>query len=289
MAGAFDSLGGHRTQYMQIYPMVMNAAAQWKKVQMSGQIDLFDPGPEAADPAENDVMRRDPLPDVAEWPKEILLANEKEVLGLYLSGHPLSQVENVWRRTITHTAADFALAEDAEVSAAEHPIADGMEAVIGGIITRRTIKTTKNNKLMAFLTLEDLYGSVEIVAFPNTYERFRDLMEEDSRVFISGRVSMQEDKDASLVASEIRPMKSAPQPAAKESPVWLRFVSGKEWNALKSDVIQALSAEPGERAVRIYLETEKEKLKAPGSLNVNGSEELRVRLSRLIGEKNVVM
>ena len=293
MAGAFDSLGGKRSQYMQMYPAILNAATQWKKIQMSGQIDLFglDVQEDGTQPG---GLADDGLPDIPEWPVQQLLAYEKEVLGLYLSGHPLAEYEEVWRRNITHYASDFAYAEDEEESTAVHQMTDGLEATIGGIIMKKTIKTTRNNKLMAFLTVEDLYGSVEVLVFPNSYEQYRGQMDEDSRVFISGRISMQEDEDAKLILRELRPMQieqEAPKKLERpsEAPVWLRFSSANSWSVLKDDVLNELELDPGIRPVRIYLEQEGRKLKAPEELSVRGSDWLELKLKRLIGEKNVVI
>ena len=294
MAGAFDSLGGRRSQYMQMYPAILNAATQWKKIQMSGQIDLFGLDVQE-DGMQNGGIADDGLPDIPEWPVQQLLAYEKEVLGLYLSGHPLAEYESVWRRSITHFASDFAYAEDEEESTAVHQMTDGLEATIGGIIMKKTIKTTRNNKLMAFLTIEDLYGTVEVLVFPNSYEQYRDQMEEDSRVFITGRISMQEDEDAKLILRELKPMQIAKAEQEtklqrpSEAPVWLRFASANSWAVLKDDVLNELELDPGIRPVRIYLEQEQRKLKAPDELSVRGSDDLALKLKRLIGEKNVVI
>ena len=153
-AGAFDSLGGFRSQYIQIYQTVMAGAAQWKKAQISGQIDLF--GLEMPE-GKSEQEERDPLPDMQEFPDSLKLSYEKEVLGLYLTGHPLAEVEDSWRANVTNFASDFKLQEtvdgeeltfDEETSTA---LVDGQEVVIGGIIMGKTVKATKNNKMMAFI------------------------------------------------------------------------------------------------------------------------------------------
>ena len=288
-AGAFDSLGGCRSMYMEAYPSILAGAVQWKKVQISGQMDLFGMGG-----AEEPEEEKDPLPNISEWDEDIKLTHEKEVLGMYLSGHPLAQYEEAWRRHVTHYASDFALEDDENGEAAipkEHPMVDGAEATIGGIILHKTVKSTKNNKMMAFLTIEDLYGMVEVLVFPNSYEQFRNLIEEDMKVYITGRISIQEDEDSKLILRDIISLEAeeAPVPQERnEKSIWLRFVSDREWQALKDDVINSLASDPGKRPVRIYLETEKKKLKAPAKYSVSGSAELQRRLSQIIGEKNVV-
>lgn len=291
-AGAFDSLGGCRSMYMEIYPSVLAGAIQWKKVQISGQIDLF-----GMDSAGDSQEEKDPLPAIPEWPEDLKLSHEKEVLGLYLTGHPLAQYEESWRQHVTHFASDFAVAEEdmGGPSDSQHPMVDGMDATIGGIILHKTVKTTKNNKMMAFLTVEDLYGTVEVLVFPNTYEQFRNLMEEDQKVYISGRISMQEDEDSKLILRDITPLDTEPASPEMSSSapvntksVWLRFVSNKEWSVLKDDVIESLASDPGPRRVMIFLEAEQQKLKAPAQYHVAGSASLKLRLCQLIGEKNVV-
>ncbi|MBO6159487.1 MAG: DNA polymerase III subunit alpha [Firmicutes bacterium] len=211
-AGAFDSLGGERAQYLQAYPLIVSAAAEWKKNQMSGQIDLFDFGDDRAQDS-----GIDPLPNVPPLPDQIRLGFEKEVAGIYLTGHPLDKDEALWRAHITNVSSDFAYDDDADAAEADADrtssgeqvgqaaLRDGQEVVIGGLIAGKTIKSTKNNKLMAFLTIEDLYGTVEVLVFPNTYEQFKDLLGEDHKIFISGRVSAEEEADSKLICSWIAP------------------------------------------------------------------------------------
>ena len=302
-AGAFDSLGGFRSQYIQIYQTVMAGAAQWKKAQISGQIDLFGlAGPEG----ESEQEERDPLPDMQEFPDSLKLSYEKEVLGLYLTGHPLAEVEDSWRANVTNFASDFKLREtvdgeelsfDEEGSGA---LVDGQEVVIGGIIMGKTVKATKNNKMMAFISLEDLYGSVEVLVFPNDYEQYRAFLEEDQKIYVRGRVSVSEEEDSKLICQQIvpfgqekelqyrRPRRKQPAEEAPSNPLlWLRFATEQDWLQKQALVCRILEEFPGPVPVRIYLQGEKKKMQA--RFGVSQSFRLLQSLRDALGEANVAL
>ena len=139
------------------------------------------------------------MPDVAEFGKEELLGFEKEVLGIYISGHPLEEYEEKWRKNITAVSTDFIYEEET----AGIRLVDGAHVVIGGIITDKTVKFTKNNKTMAFLTLEDIYGTTEVIVFPRDYEKYKGLLDNDAKVFVGGRVSAEEEKNGKLICERI--------------------------------------------------------------------------------------
>ena len=193
-AGALDSLGGTRKQFMSVYVQIMDRLVKEKKSNLEGQISLFDI---AEDSQKEEFEIR--LPDVGEYPKEMLLGFEKEVLGIYVSGHPLESDQELWQRYITHTTNDFALDEETGIVRVE----DQTVVVVGGMIADRTIKYTKNDKVMAFLNLEDLVGNMEIVVFPRDYEQYGSLLTEEARVFIRGRVNVEEDKDGKLLCEQV--------------------------------------------------------------------------------------
>ena len=184
-AGALDTLGGTRKQFMSIYVQIVDHVTQEKKNSMVGQMTLFDLVSE--DQKEEFQIR---MPDVGEYSKETLLAFEKEVLGIYVSGHPLEAYEEKWKKSISATTADFQLDEET----GHTKVHDGAKEIIGGMITEKTIKHTKTNQMMAFITIEDLLGTVEVVVFPRDYEKNRDYLEVDSKVFVRGRVSEEDDK-----------------------------------------------------------------------------------------------
>ena len=193
-SGAFDSLGGTRKQFMSVYVQMLDHTVRDRKNNLAGQMSLFD----IADESQRDEFDIR-LPEVGEYSKEMLLAFEKEVLGIYLSGHPLEEYQELWQRYITNTTNDFALDE----STGEARVADQSIAVLGGMIADKTVKYTKNNQVMAFLSLEDLVGNVEIIVFPRDYEKYGSLLIEDTKIFVRGRVSAEEDKDGKLICEQI--------------------------------------------------------------------------------------
>ena len=193
-AGALDSLGGNRQQYMMAYGSIMDSVAQSRKTTMTGQMSLF----ELVDEEEKEHFKIQ-LPKVEEYKKELVLSFEKEVLGVYISGHPLEEYEERWRKNITAVTTDFQLDEETNKSR----VRDGELVIIGGMITGKTIKYTKNNRVMAFLQLEDLVGTVEVIVFPNIYERNSGMLTEESKVFVSGHVNGEEDKASKLICDRI--------------------------------------------------------------------------------------
>ena len=201
-AGAMDSLGGTRKQFMSVYVQILDHIVKDKKSNLAGQISLFDI---ADDSHKEEFDLR--MPEVGEYTKEMLLAFEKEVLGIYLSGHPLEENQRLMEKHITHTTNDFLL--DEETGSAG--VADQASVIVGGMIADKNIKYTKNDKIMAFLNLEDLVGNVEVVVFPREYERFSALLQEEAKIFIKGRVSAEEDKDGKVLCEEIVTFEDAAQ------------------------------------------------------------------------------
>ncbi len=201
-AGAFDGLDGTRKQYMSVYVQMLDHVAKDKRNNLAGQLSLFD----IVDDSQKEEFDFR-LPEVGEYTKDMLLAFEKEVLGIYLSGHPLETDQQLWQKYITNNTNDFAL--DEELGSAR--LADGLNVVVGGLIADKTIKYTKNDKVMAFLSLEDLVGSVEVVVFPRDYEQYSGILVEDAKVFIKGRVSAEDEKDGKLICEQIVTFEEAAQ------------------------------------------------------------------------------
>ena len=201
-AGALDSLGGTRKQCMSVYVQILDHITKDKKNNMAGQMSLFDIATE--DSKEEFDIR---MPDVGEYPKEMMLAFEKEVLGIYVSGHPLEEYQQLLDRYITNRTTDFMLDEETGVVT----VPDQVNVVIGGMIAEKTVKYTKNDKVMAFLNIEDLVGNVEVVIFPKDYEKYSALLMEDAKVFIKGRTSVEEEKDGKLICEAIASFEDAIQ------------------------------------------------------------------------------
>ncbi|MBD5550093.1 MAG: DNA polymerase III subunit alpha [Lachnospiraceae bacterium] len=271
-AGAFDSLGGTRKQFMCVYVQIMDSIQQDKKNNMAGQMSLFDllTGEQKE---EFDVK----LPDVGEYQKELLLSFEKEVLGVYVSGHPLEEYQEIWERHITAKTAEFMLQEENGEVAVE----DGSRATIGGLIADKTIKYTKDNKVMAFLKLEDLVGSVEVIVFPKSYEKYSAKLTEDNKVFIEGRVSVEEEKDAKLICERIEGFDEIPKK------LWLKFTNMAAYQEKEQQIEAVLNASEGSDQVIYYIEETKQIKKLPPNKNVRADEGLLRALEEALGKENV--
>ncbi len=271
-AGAMDSLGGTRKQFMSVYVRIMESIHQDKKNNMAGQISLFDIVSE--DQKEHFEIK---LPDVGEYSKEMKLAFEKEVLGIYISGHPLEEYQEMWRKNITNTTADFVLDEET----GEPVVEDGRTATIGGLIVEKKIKYTKNDKVMAFLQMEDLVGSVEVIVFPSQYERYGSQLTEDNKVFIKGRIAVEDEKDGKLICEQITPFENVSRK------LWIKFPTKDEYEKRKEEMFDALRLSEGKDHVIIYVENPRSKYPLPDNWNVDAGEELIGKLSGLYGKENV--
>ena len=271
-AGAFDSLPGTRKQFMSAYVQIMEHIVKDKKNNMAGQLSLFDIADESQK-EDFDVK----LPDVGEYSKEMLLAFEKEVLGVYISGHPLEEQEELWRKGITNTTADFVINEEI----GEPAVRDNMPAIIGGIIVDKKIKYTKNDKIMAFLQIEDLVGSVEVIVFPRDYEKNSDKLLEDNKVFVRGRVSLEEERDGKLICEKITAFDEIPKK------LWIKFPSKEAYESKSKELLDLLADSDGKDSVIIYIEEIKAMKKLPPNWNVNADEQHAKVLSEKFGKENV--
>ncbi len=198
-AGAFDSLGYTRRTLYFAYDEVMDNAASAYRSRAEGQLSLFDTGEDNGAVPEN-------LRVLSEFDTAERLSMEKSVLGVYLSGHPLDKYINEFNRVCTLTSADLASDTDEEISEADR-VKDGLDATMAGIITDIKKKTTKSNAVMAFLTVQDMFGSFEAVVFPKTYEKYGKILAADMIAVIKGRISMRDDSPA-LHCSVITPIDS---------------------------------------------------------------------------------
>ena len=271
-AGALDSLGGTRKQFMSVYIQIMDHIQQDKKNNMAGQISLFDI---VSEEEKEDYEVK--LPDVGEYSKEMKLAFEKEVLGIYISGHPLEEYQDLWRKNITNTTADFALDEELNATIVQ----DGKTATIGGMITEKKIKYTKNEKVMAFLQVEDLVGSVEVIVFPRDYEKYGSFLSEDNKVFIKGRVSVEEDRDGKLICEKIVPFDAIPKK------LWVKFPTRTAYEEKKQVLFDILKESEGNDSVVIYVENPKSMNPLKDNWNVNAEEGLIGRLEEQFGRENI--
>ena len=215
-SGAMDCLNKNRAAHFGIYESLMDAAQNSAKHNIAGQLSLFQTNAEALDES---VSRR--LPDVKNFPPEELLAQEKEVLGVYLTAHPLDEYADIISRTVNVTSADLAEVLANEEEGYSGRIEDGMKAVMAGIITGKKNLITKNGKMMSFVDLEDMYGAVEVVVFPNVYELCSSLIDEDKIIKVSGRINFKEGEVPKLLAdsiADIRQPEPPSQPQYEERP-----------------------------------------------------------------------
>ncbi len=271
-AGALDSLGGTRRQLMMAYAQVMDSVAQERKSSISGQMSLFDLMGEE-EKQEYSIQ----LPDVGEFDKGQLLAFEKEVLGIYVSGHPLEEYESVWRKNISALSSDFALDEEL----GQPKIQDGIKAVIGGIVESKTVKYTKTNKTMAFFLLEDLVGTVEVVVFPRDYEKYHQLIKEDARLFVQGRVSGEDDKASKLICEKIWAFEEVPRD------VWIQFDTVEAFAKQEQKLYQMIYSSDGKDQIVIYVKNPRLVKRLGERYSMQASGELLRTLIDTFGEANV--
>ena len=271
-AGALDGLEGNRRQKMMIYGSLLDALNQEKKTTMAGQMTLFDIAPEE-DKAEYEIR----LPDVEEYDKEVLLGFEKEVLGIYISGHPLEEYMERLKKNTNAVTTDFVLDEETGTL----KVSDGTKVRIGGMITDKVIKYTKNNKAMAFITLEDLVGTVEIIIFPKDYERYAKYLENDAKVFVEGRVTAEEDRNGKLICEKIISFDEV------KRELWLQFSSKSDFEEKEGALYGKMMDADGSEHVVIYLAAEKQMKRLPENRNVAITKELLEDLGNFLGKNNV--
>ena len=271
-SGAFDGLGGTRKQFMIIYVQIVDQVNQERKYSMAGQLSLFDMVDDDQK-AEFDI----PLPKVGEYEKETRLAFEKEVLGVYLTGHPMEEYEEKWRKSISKTTLDFQL--DKETGAAK--VHDGAKEIIGGIIATLAIKYTKTNKTMAILTLEDLFGAVEVVVFPRDYEKYKEYLQEENKVFIRGRVSEEDDAPSKLICESVVPFSQT----RKE--LWLQYADKDTFLAQEQMLYDLIGNSDGRDEVVIYCKKERVVKRLGRNRNVQVETGLLSRLMNYLGDSCV--
>lgn len=271
-SGAFDSFGCTRRQLMSVYVQILDSIQNGKKGVMSGQMSLFDIVSEE-EKAELEIK----MPDVGEYDKELLLSFEKEVLGFYVSGHPMEEYEALWSKYITAKTTDFYLDEETHRTVVE----DGSRATIGGMIMDKKIKYTKNDQIMAFLTVEDMVGSVEVIVFPKDYEKNSYKLTDENKVFIQGRVSVEEERDGKLISEKITAFDEIPRK------VWLKFPNMDSYISQEKQLFDSIARSDGNDTIVIYLEDSKQMKTLPPNRNIKADGEVLERLRGMLGENNV--
>ena len=271
-SGALDCLPGTRKQKMLASMELVEQKNQEKKLDIAGQMSLFDlMGEEERKTYEVGFQ------DVGEYEKEELLAYEKEVLGIYLSGHPMEQYRQIWEKNATARTIDFNVDDET----GEANVRDGQKVTIGGMITAKTVKTTKHNQLMAFVTIEDMVGTVEVIVFPRDYEAGRAVLNEDSKVFVYGKVSLGDEPKGRLVCERLIPFDAVP----KE--LWIQFPDKQSWFSAEQEFRGLISDSDGPDQVVIYLKKERAKKFLGLRDSVKADAALLGKLTAKYGEENV--
>ncbi len=270
-AGAFDSLDGNRRQLMTVYSRIIDSVNEEKKKSITGQMSLFDL---VSDEDKADYEIR--MPDLEEYSKEEKLAFEKEVLGVYVSGHPLEQYEDKWRKNVKSFTKDFITDEEGNTIAKDNTV-----TIVGGMIDTITLKTTRNGKTMAFITLEDLYGVMEILIFPNVLERYRYMLKENEKIFVKGKVSIGDDEQGKLICDQIISFDKVPRE------LWIQFKDKNEYMLKENELLEFIRNSDGNDTLIIYCKAEKAKKVFPRNMRINADAGMVNRLSEKYGTDNV--
>lgn len=270
-AGAFDSLDGNRRQLMTVYSRIIDSVNEEKKKSITGQMSLFDL---VSDEDKADYEIR--MPDLEEYSKEEKLAFEKEVLGVYVSGHPLEQYEDKWRKNVKSFTKDFIADEEGNTIAKDNTV-----TIVGGMIDTITLKTTRNGKTMAFITLEDLYGVMEILIFPNVLERYRYMLKENEKIFVKGKVSIGDDEQGKLICDQIISFDKVPRE------LWIQFKDKNEYMLKENELLEFIRNSDGNDTLIIYCKAEKAKKVFPRNMRINADAGMVNRLSEKYGTDNV--
>ena len=267
-SGAFDCFNINRHQMMLVYSDIVDNISNERKSNIAGQMSLFDMFEEKHDKVN--------VPNVPEYDKEELLAYEKEVLGVYVSGHPMDDYEVLWQKHITNVSADFINEEDNPPK-----VMEGQKATIGGIITGKTVKNTKSGKMMAFITVEDVFGAVEVLVFPRDYEKYRAQAVEDNKVFVTGRVNINEEENGKLVCESITAFEDVPKVC------WIQFANKQEYLDAQQELDRIIASSDGNDTVTIYCREEKQRKVLPKSQTIQAQgDTLRLLIDRF-GQDNV--
>lgn len=272
-AGVFDSFGGKRSQYMSGYKGILDGIGQAKKNNIEGQLNLFDMG------EDENSEEKDDFPPMNEYDKKDMLSMEKEVLGIYVSGHPLAEYTSVLERKTSCTSRDFVAGSG---EGCEKNVSDGDKVKFGGLIADKKIKYTKNNKVMAFLKIEDIYGTVETVVFPNVYAKYQDKLKEEEVVIVTGRADIPADDDGKIISEDFEII------GGENKGYSTLFLKVRDMNVLNS-ITPYLRACGGDIPVKIRVSSTGKMLMAPSDCMAVFDESFIEKLKNILGEENVVL
>lgn len=270
-AGACDSLDGTRKQMAMVYASIVDRVQHDKKSTMAGQMSLFDLVSD-----EDRLSFELKYPNVGEYDAEEALAYEKEVLGIYLSGHPLEKYAASLKKNITANAIDFVLEEESGAV----KIKDNAHVVIGGMIATKTIKFTKYNQAMAFITIEDLTGTVEVIIFPRDYERYQRYLQDDAKIFVIGHATVEDEQNGKIICERVIPFDELPKQ------LWLRFDTMEDYKRNESRLLETIRESDGGDEVIIYIADTKQMKKLGRNYSVNANNELMEQLLEFLDKEN---
>jgi DNA polymerase-3 subunit alpha len=263
---------------MQAYKNIYEGAVHQRRNTIKGQMSLFDMGGTPQEETYKDI-----LPNIAEYPNKEKLSYEKELIGIYVSGHPLNDYMETIKKNITATTKDFPF--DGDDFNDPDKLKDGVRVEVGGIINSVTVKYTKKNQQMAFVTIEDLYRQLEIIFFPDVFSKYRHILTEENVIIVSGRTSISEDQGSKLICEQAM---SCDDMVDDGKTLWLKISAESEITA--DNIVEVLSKFKGRTKVIIYIEKEKKKLVCNNNLMVNSADETLIEtLKSMLGEKSVVI
>jgi DNA polymerase-3 subunit alpha len=278
--GAFDFLNVRRSQLMAIYERTIDSVLAQKKRNIEGQFSLFD-----SMKTEVDIV--DELPELPEYNEKALLSMEKEMVGVYLSGHPLSEYEKILEKYATTNSSEISEIKDTHEG---NVLYDGSRVVIGGIIIKKQNKITKNNNMMAFITLEDLYGTVEGIIFPKIYDDCKDILYEDNIVLVEGTIDTSEEESPKLIINKVTELKKEYENEIRQSKLYIKVKDTESYKNLKKDLFYCICKHKGEDCVIIYNEKDKASMVLSDKYRVNTEDEILFKdLKKLVGEKNIAI
>lgn len=277
--GAFDEMGDNRASLLLGYEKLLESISMDRKKNLAGQVSLFD-GFEMDESINNDIQSMYTLPHVKELEEKERLYLEKEVLGMYVSGHPLSQYKDDIKKNTTINNAELNEIKDDYIT---YLNLNEREVTMGGIVINKTIRTTKRNDLMAIIELEDLFGVIEVIVFPQVLQKYNTVIQEDKIIYIDGRLSIKEDENAKLIAREIRDMNDS---GNKDKPTLYLKINSIENKELVNDLISVVTKFPGENDIYIYAENIKQVYKW-NHIKVNINENLINKLEHILPKSNI--
>ena len=271
-SGALDGLSGSRREKMAVYEQVLDSISHEKHSKMAGQLSLFDIAPK------DDLSALEvKMPELGEFDVETKLAFEKEMLGVYLSGHPLESYQDMLKSVCNASSLDFAYDEEEGMV----NVAPGKDYILGGIASVVNIKLTRNNQRMAFITLEDLVGSVEVIVFPRDFENYKDLIEEGRKYIIAGKASLEENDAAKLIAGKIIPFEEVPRE------VWLQFENKAELEKVEDELNKIFEGNKGNARVMLYCREERQVKRVNAVRGISYAEAVIDELKSKLGCDNV--